>query len=80
MRYRPDVGEAEIAAIHASSGARVLEVIEKLGIYRLALPVGHSATRMRDEFSAATPSWLRCWIAESIPITPSCWDESYRAA
>ncbi len=51
VRYRPDVGEAEIAAIHASSGARVLEVIEKLGIYRLALPVGRSATRMRDEFS-----------------------------
>lgn len=51
VRYRPDVGEAEIAAIHASSGARVLEVIEKLGIYRLALPVGRSATRMRGEFS-----------------------------
>ncbi len=51
VRYRPDVGEAEIAAIHTSSGARVLEVIEKLGIYRLALPVGRSATRMRDEFS-----------------------------
>ena len=42
VKYREGISEAEIAGIHAASGARVLGLIEELGIYRLAVPARRS--------------------------------------
>jgi len=51
VRYAPGVSASEIAEINRSRGARILEVIPELGIYRLAIPGNATVGAMVAEFS-----------------------------
>jgi thermitase len=50
VKFAREVGENEIAAIHAAHGAHVLEVIPQLGIYRLSIPTNQSLNAAIDAY------------------------------
>ena len=52
VKFRSTTSWAAVAGIHAARGTRVLEVIESLGVERLAIPADRSVAEMVDLYAA----------------------------